>query len=60
MKTIILSLIIMSATLSAYGQKSKTLVVYYSRTGNTETVAKHIQSLTGADLNVSCTGNISP
>jgi Flavodoxins len=50
MKTIILSLIAMVATISAYGQQSKTLVVYYSRTGNTEAVAKQIQSLTGADL----------
>lgn len=40
----------MVATISAYGQQGKTLVVYYSRTGNTEAVAKHIQSLTGADL----------
>lgn len=50
MKTIILSLILM-ATTQAYSQSnSKTLVVYYSRTGNTEVVAKQIQSLTGADL----------
>ena len=40
----------MAATFTAYGQDSKTLVVYYSRTGNTEAVAKHIQELTGADL----------
>jgi flavodoxin len=30
--------------------KSKTLIVYYSRTGNTEALAKHIQTLTGADM----------
>lgn len=40
----------MAATISVYGQNGKTLVVYYSRTGNTEAIAKHIQSLTGADL----------
>lgn len=40
----------MAATFTAYGQDGKTLVVYYSRTGNTEAVAKHIQELTGADL----------
>ncbi|MDR2389044.1 MAG: NAD(P)H-dependent oxidoreductase [Tannerellaceae bacterium] len=30
--------------------KSKTLIVYYSRTGNTEALANHIQALTGADM----------
>ncbi|WP_239059509.1 flavodoxin [Bacteroides sp. 224] len=50
MKTIILSFIIMATTISAYGQNNKTLVVYYSRTGNTETVAKQIQTLTNADI----------
>lgn len=41
----------MAATISAYSQSDgKTLVVYYSRTGNTEVVAKHIQSSTGADM----------
>lgn len=50
MKTIILSLIAMAATVSAFGQQKKTLVVYYSRTGNTGAMAKHIQSFTGADL----------
>lgn len=50
MKTIFLTLIAVASIVSAYGQNSKTLVVYYSRTGNTETVAKHIQTLTGADM----------
>jgi flavodoxin len=51
MKTIILSFIFMTTTISAYSQNnSKALVVYYSRSGNTEAVAKHIQSLTGADM----------
>ncbi|WP_298651702.1 flavodoxin [uncultured Proteiniphilum sp.] len=50
MKMIILSIIIMTATLSAFVQNSKTLVVYYSRTGNAEAVAKQIQTLTNADL----------
>lgn len=50
MKNLILSLIAMTAITSAFAQNSKTLVVYYSRTGNTEAVARQIQSLTGADL----------
>jgi flavodoxin len=50
MKTIVLTFIIMAITISAYGQNNKTLVVYYSRTGNTEAVAKQIQTLTNADI----------
>lgn len=50
MKTIFSSLILMAATLSVYGQNNKTLIVYYSRSGNTEAVAKQIQSFTGADM----------
>lgn len=50
MKTIVLSFIIMAATISVYGQKNKTLVVYYSRTGNTEAMAKQIQTWTNADI----------
>lgn len=40
----------MAATIPAYGQNGKTLVVYYSHTGNTQAVATRIQSLTGADI----------
>lgn len=50
MKTIVLTLIIMITTISVYGQNKKTLVVYYSRSGNTEAVAKQVQALTNADL----------
>ncbi|MDR2083817.1 MAG: NAD(P)H-dependent oxidoreductase [Bacteroidales bacterium] len=50
MKTIVLSLIIMTTAISAFGQNNKTLVVYYSRTGNTEAMAKQIQTLTKADI----------
>jgi len=50
MKNLILSLIALAAITSVSAQNSKTLVVYYSRTGNTEAVAKQIQELTGADL----------
>nr|WP_321981196.1 flavodoxin [uncultured Cohaesibacter sp.] len=32
------------------GQGSKILVAYYSRTGNTRTVAEQVQQLTGADI----------
>lgn len=35
---------------SVRGQNNKTLVAYYSRTGNTEVVAKQIQALTNADM----------
>lgn len=49
-KIVLLSLIVMVTTISAYGQGGRTLVVYYSRSGNTQAIANHIVSLTGADL----------
>jgi len=56
MKTIILSiaamLLLFPSCMNSQTKEtnSKTLIVYYSRTGNTEAMAKHIQDLTGADL----------
>ncbi len=35
---------------SQAGKKARTLVVYYSQTGNTRAVAKHIRDLTNGDL----------
>lgn len=35
---------------SQTGNKARTLVVYYSQTGNTRAVARHIRDLTGGDL----------
>lgn len=35
---------------SQAGTKARTLVVYYSQTGNTRAVAEHIRDLTGGDL----------
>lgn len=50
MKRFLLSLIAMTTIASAYSQNNKTLVVYYSRSGNTQAVAEHIQAITGADM----------
>lgn len=51
MRKIVLSLIAMAAITLGYAQNnSKTLVVYYSRSGNTEAMANQIQKLTGADI----------
>lgn len=56
MKMIVFSLIAMMSVfpLRAVGQTSKpsgkTLVVYFSRSGNTQAVAEHIRALTGADV----------
>ena len=56
MKTIILSfaamLLLFSNCMKVQTKETnnKILIVYYSRTGNTEAIAKHIQELTGADM----------
>ena len=56
MKMIVFSLIAMMSVfpLRAVGQSSKpsgkTLVVYFSRSGNTQAVAEHIRAFTGADV----------
>jgi len=56
MKTLIVSMAAMLLLIpncmkaQTKGTNNKTLIVYYSRSGNTETVAKHIQELTGADM----------
>ncbi|MDE6494514.1 MAG: NAD(P)H-dependent oxidoreductase [Bacteroidales bacterium] len=39
-----------SAALEAQNEKSRMLIVYYSYSGNTQTLAKEIQKATGADL----------
>lgn len=55
MKTFVFSLIVMASVfpLRVFGQSAnpsgKTLVVYFSRSGNTQAVAGHIRSLTGGD-----------
>lgn len=51
MRTFLLSFIAIVTAISVNAQsKDKTLVVYYSRSGNTQAVAGHIQKLTGADI----------
>lgn len=58
MKTVILTLAVLAATLTACGQNSskksindtKTLVAYFSATGTTEAVAKDLAEVTGATL----------
>lgn len=51
MKTFLLTFLSSLLCLSLFGQQTnKSVVVYYSRSGNTEAVAKQIQLLTGADL----------
>ena len=48
MKKLILSLAAMATISTAYAQKA--LVLYYSETGTTKTVAEEIQAQTGADI----------
>lgn len=51
MKTFLLTVLSSLFCLSLHAQQAnKSVVVYYSRSGNTEAVAKQIQSLTGAEL----------
>ncbi len=51
MKRILLISTAMASIVTAHAQGGgKTLVVYFSRSGNTETVAEHIRSFTGADM----------
>jgi hypothetical protein len=48
MKKLLLSLAAMTVMTSASAQKA--LVLYYSETGTTKTVAQEIQAQTGADI----------
>ena len=53
MKRLIITAMIAAVTLTACGQngkKMKTLVAYFSATGTTEAVAKHLAEVAGATL----------
>lgn len=50
MKRILLSLIAMATLFSCAEKTPKTLILYYSQTGATETVANELQKQTGADI----------
>ena len=49
MKKILLLMVMMASVITGYAQK-KTLVLYYSETGTTKTVAQELQKQLGADI----------
>ena len=49
MKKILLLMVMMASVIAGYAQK-KTLVLYYSETGTTKTVAQELQKQLGADI----------
>lgn len=50
MKTILLSLAVMMSVSMGTATAQRTLIVYFSHSGNTQAVANEIKSLTGADI----------
>ena len=50
MKSTLLSLALMATILTGCTKPQKTLVLYYSQTGTTQTVAEELQKQLGADI----------